>query len=149
MRHFSQVHLLAPIVLVLSSLGGTDALRAEEAPPQSGVQIELNALTDQGGACRLSFLAQNVHHDDIEQAVYETVLFDRAGGVMMLTLFDFQDLPTGRPRVRQFDLADLSCEAIGRMLINGASQCRSGGGASEICTQALGLSSRTDVELLG
>ena len=36
----------------------------------------------------------------------------------------------------------------GRVLINGASQCQSGGG-STLCTEGLSLSSRTDVELLG
>ncbi|KUP91962.1 hypothetical protein [Tritonibacter horizontis] len=149
MKYTSQVHLLAPIACVLTFLGGMDAVGAEDTPPPLGVEIELNALADQGGACRLSFLAQNTHDMDIEEAVFETVLFDQSGGVMMLTLFDFQALPTGRPRVRQFDLADVQCAAVGRVLINGASRCRSGGQDSQICTEALGLSSRTKVELLG
>ena len=67
---------------------------------------------------------------------------------MMLTLFDFRDLPSERPRVRQFDLSDVACEDLGRVLINGASQCQSGDG-STLCTEGLLLSSRTDVELLG
>ncbi|TNJ44442.1 hypothetical protein [Phaeobacter sp. B1627] len=149
MRKLSQVHTLACAALVLSSLGGAGVVHAGDTPPQSGVQIELNALSDQGGACRLSFLAQNARNTNIEEAVYETVLFDQTGGVMMLTLFDFRDLPAARPRVRQFDLPGIACADVGRVLINGASRCTSGGNDSLICEDGLVLSSRTDVELLG
>ncbi|OIQ32744.1 MAG: hypothetical protein BM562_03005 [Alphaproteobacteria bacterium MedPE-SWcel] len=149
MKKLSQVQILAGAALVLSSLGGTAVAQAGDTPPQSGVQIELNALADQGGACRLSFLAQNARNTNIEEAVYETVLFDQTGGVMMLTLFDFRDLPAARPRVRQFDLPGIACADVGRVLINGASRCKSGGGDSLICEEGLVLSSRTDVELLG
>jgi len=148
MTYPSQVHALTFAAVVLSSLGGAGAVQAEDTPPPSGVQIELNALQDQGGACRLSFLAQNARTTDIEEAVYETVLFDRSGGVMMLTLFDFRDLPAGRPRVRQFDLPGIACADVARVLINGANSCQAAGD-STICEDALGLSSRTDVELLG
>ncbi|MCG7624177.1 hypothetical protein [Epibacterium sp. Ofav1-8] len=148
MRYRSQVHTLALVAAALSFLGGATVARAEDTPPHSGVQIELNALQDQGGACRLSFLATNARNTDIEEAVYEIVLFDRSGGVMMLTLFDFRDLPAGRPRVRQFDLPETACADVGRVLLNGASRCQSAG-ESTICEEALSLSSRTDVELLG
>lgn len=148
MTNPSQVHAFALAAAVLSSLGGASAAGAEDTPPQSGVQIELNALQDQGSACRLSFLAQNTHATDIEEAVYETVLFDQSGGVMTFTLFDFRDLPAGRPRVRQFDLPDIACADVGRVLINGASSCTADGG-NTLCETGLDLKSRTGVELLG
>lgn len=148
MNHQSQAYKAVLAIAALSSLGGAALAQDTDTPPKSGVQIELNALQDQAGACRLSFVAQNAGTTDIEEAVYETVLFDRAGQVMMLTLFDFRDLPSERPRVRQFDLSDVACEDLGRVLINGASQCQSGGG-STLCTEGLLLSSRIDVELLG
>ena len=120
------------------------AFAQDEAP--GGLSLELNALSDEGGACRMTFLATNATGADIEGAVFETVIFDVEGAVERLTLFDFRDLPVGRPRVRQFDLGGLACADVGRVLINGAQSCE---GADGACADGLRLSSRVDVELLG
>lgn len=113
------------------------------------ISIELNALEPIEGACRISFLVQNGHPTDIEQAVYEAVLFDTEGRVDRLTLFDFGALPSARPRVRQFTLTGLACAGLGRLLVNGAETCTGDGLPAAACTDGLELRSRTDVEVLG
>lgn len=148
MTRYSQVLRVLLATLCLSSLG-----RAADAenytPPVEGIHIELNTLSEGEGACRLSFVATNSLEEDISEAIYETVLFDQGGGVMMLTLFDFRDLPVDRPRVRQFDLPGLACAEVGRILVNGANRCVTGGSDSTVCAQQLFLTTRTDVEVLG
>ncbi|MEM7318096.1 MAG: hypothetical protein AAF408_03640 [Pseudomonadota bacterium] len=116
---------------------------------QKRLSLELNAVQDVNGACRLSFLAQNKTDVTIDQAVFETVIFDTSGGVVSLSLFDFRDLPAQRPRVRQFDVPDLSCAMIGKTLINGASSCLVEGAENPVCIEELLLKSRIEVELLG
>lgn len=111
--------------------------------------LELNTVQHVDGACRLTFLAQNDTGAEIDQAVFETVIFDSSGGVLSLSLFDFRELPAGRARVRQFDLPGMACESVGRVLINGANTCLVGGADSGICQDALSLESRLNVELLG
>lgn len=111
--------------------------------------IELNTLSQQDGACRMMFLVENSLGADLEKAVFETVLFKKDGSVDRLTLFDFQKLPTGRPRVRQFDISGSSCGDISRVLINGVHACQGEGISGEICINALKLTSKTDVEVLG
>lgn len=123
------------------------AQSADDAPPR--LSLELNALQDAGGACRLTFVARNGTGAAIDRAVYEAVIFDQSGGVVRLSLFDFRDLPAARPRVRQFDLPDQSCDGIGRVLINGANACVVGDTESDVCEGALALTSRLDVELIG
>ncbi|WP_093120597.1 hypothetical protein [Salinihabitans flavidus] len=113
------------------------------------VSIELNALEPIEDACRISFLVQNGHDTDIEQAVYEAVLFDTEGRVDRLTLFDFGALPAARPRVRQFLVPGLSCADLGRLLINGVETCTGDGIPADACTDGLELQSRADVEVLG
>ncbi|WP_425045728.1 hypothetical protein [Primorskyibacter sp. S87] len=115
----------------------------------SRLTLELNTVQDVGEACRLTFLAQNDTGTTIDKAVYETVIFDTSGGVISLSLFDFRDLPADRPRVRQFDLAGMSCDTIGQALINGANTCIVDGAESPVCHEALKLGSRITVELLG
>lgn len=119
---------------------------AQEAAP--AVSLELSKAEPAGNACTLSFVAQNAHSADISSAVYETVLFDGQGRVAKLTLLDFQDLPAGRMRVRQFHFADMPCEDISRILINGAATCEGDGLPSGACG-APSLVSREKMEILG
>ena len=74
---------------------------------------------------------------------------DGEGRVDRLTLFDMGALPQDRPRVRQFVVPDLECEALGRLLINGVDSCVGDGLPADACTRGLELRSRADVEVLG
>jgi len=123
------------------------AQSAEEVP--SRLFVELNAIEDIGGSCRLTFLTRNGTGVAIDQAVFETVIFDTAGGVVSLSLFDFRDLPAARTRVRQFDLKGMGCDTVGQALINGANSCIVDGAESGVCHETLSLGSRVAVELLG
>ena len=114
------------------------------------VLVELNRTVVQDGACRLTFMAQNNLDADIEQIVFETVIFTTEGGVERLTLVDLGALPTARPRVREFDMGGLACEDIGRILFNGVDICTGEGLDAETCAAALSPVSRVDgVEVIG
>ncbi|QXT38952.1 hypothetical protein [Gymnodinialimonas ceratoperidinii] len=112
--------------------------------------VELNRVVPLDNACRLTFLAQNNMDRDVASIVFETVLFDTSGGVERLTLFDLGDLPTARPRVREFDMAGLACADLGRILFNGVDACEGEGVDPETCQAALSPVSRVDgVEVIG
>jgi hypothetical protein len=113
------------------------------------LSIELNALQQVEAACQASFLAQNTYETDLNAVVFEAVLFDQEGGVDRLTLLDFGALPSGRTRVRQFLLPDLSCAALGRVLLNGSETCEGEALPGDACTSGLELRSRVDAEMLG
>jgi len=140
-------HIAFAVLLAGAVPAVVSAQSAQDAP--SGLFLELNAVQDVGGACRLTFLARNGTGVAIDQAVFETVIFDKSGGVVSLSLFDFRDLPADRPRVRQFELPEMACDTVGQALINGASSCVVVGVESEVCDEALSLGSRIAVELLG
>lgn len=137
---------LATLLGAVAPLGAL-AQSGESTVPQ--LSIELNAVQDVGDACRLSFLAQNQTGTAIDEAVFETVIFDTSGGVVSLSLFDFRALPADRPRVRQFDLPGMACDSVGQALINGANTCVVAGAESDVCDDALLLGSRVSVELIG
>jgi len=120
-----------------------------QTEPPSGLMLELNAAQDVEGACRLIFLVENGTGTTIDAASYESVIFDASGTFVRLTLFEFRDLPAGRPRVRRFDVRDTTCENLGRVLINGLNSCVVDGSESAICDDTPTLRSRTEVELLG
>lgn len=134
------------ITLITALVWGQTA-SAQEVDIAGRLSVELNAAQTAQGACTLSFLITNGFETGIEQVVFEAVLFDAAGQVDRLTLFDFGALPPARPRVRQFVLPDLPCEAVGRILFNGTTVCT--GPQAGQCEAGLLPSSRTDIEVLG
>ncbi len=144
--------MLYRLIVVAALFTGTfsgAAMAESTSEGSSELFLELNDVQDVGGACRLTFLARNETGSAIDGAVFETVIFDADGGVVSLSLFDFRDLPAGRPRVRQFDLPGMACSEIGQALINGANSCVVDGAESGVCDKALSLGSRISVELLG
>ncbi len=122
---------------------------AQETELDEAVLIELNAVKSNEGSCTLTFLALNGHQSPIDKVIYETVLFDASGQVDRLTLFDFGALPPGRPRVRQFTLQGLACDAVGKVLINGAHTCEAPDLAATACEADLILDTRTKIEVIG
>jgi hypothetical protein len=132
-----------------ASLVSSGMAAAEEPSPRS-LSIELNRTEQQeGGACRLTFVARNGLGSTIDKLVIETVLFSASGDVLLLTLFDFEDLPLGSPRVRQFDLAGTACGALGQVLFNGVETCDGAELDPGACGVALQPSSRVETEVLG
>lgn len=145
----------APSIFLSLGLSVATPVQGETSAPAQNptatavgkIQIELNRTDQIEGACRLTFTAQNGLAVDLSGMVLETVLFDATGGVITLSLFDFQSLPKDKPRVRQFDLAGTQCEGLGQILINGVARCD--GADPATCQGALHLGSRTKQEVLG
>ena len=133
-------HLAALLSLIITQAN------AQDIP--TVLSIELNAQASNAAGCLLTFVISNGHPKEIESAVFETVLFNKAGQVDRLTLFDFGSLPAGRPRVRQFQIDGLACEDLGQALINGASSCKVAGADSPLCS-TLKLSTRSGTALVG
>lgn len=149
MGHLGKKTLILAAFALSGWAGGVCAETATDtAIAASGISIELSAAEDIGAACKLSFVVTNGYPQDIEQVVYETVLFNALGQVARLTLLDFQDLPAGRLRVRQFQFPH-ACADISRVLINGAETCGAQALPDGACSKRLTLLSRTRMELLG
>lgn len=134
---------------ILASLTLASGAVAQDEEQGAGVVIELNTVKPKEGGCRLTFMVTNGHPGPIEKAVYETVLFDRAGQVDRLTLFDFGALPAGRSRVRQFSVDGIACDDLSRILINGAHTCEAPDLEDTACEAGLILKTRVKIELIG
>ena len=143
MSRFRTAILSLPLVIA------APLVAAQETDIKDQISVELNAAETTEDACKLTFMITNGLETPVDKIIYEAVLFDTEGQVDRLTLFDFGTLPAARPRVRQFVVPDLACEALGRVLFNGAETCTGAGLAEGACEDGLLLSSRTAVELLG
>ncbi|MEM5582704.1 hypothetical protein WNZ15_09605 [Roseibium sp. AS2] len=127
----------------LFSLAASSAMAETTAP---GISLELNKAEDTGGGCHLSFVMSNLTGTALPAAAYELVLFDDAGVISQMSVFDFGSLPDGKTVVRQFQLPGLPCTKAGRLLINGPAGCTEPASSGH-CTASLTLSSRTGLDL--
>ncbi len=142
--HFISGVLWRPGVVALCALAMASPVTAQSAT-DARLSLDLNRVDQLDGTCRFTFLAENQLGQDIPAFTVETVVIDAEGVVDRLTLFEFGALPDGVPRVRQFDVPDLACDAVGRILVNGIADC----GGVQNCADGLSLTSRTAIDVLG
>ncbi len=130
-------HLIVPATLL--ALSANPALAVETG--QFG--LELNALQQTETGCRITFLAENRLGSEIGKASFELALFGPEGSIDRLVALDFGVLTAGKSRVVQFELKQLACDDIGRVLVNDITACEGGELTPAACLAALVPSTRT------
>ncbi|KFB09819.1 hypothetical protein [Nitratireductor basaltis] len=139
MRTYASVITAAILSAVASAAPAQDAQTRSTA-----LRIELNAAAPVDNACRLTFVATNGLEQDIGKAAFEFAIFNSDGLVERLSVLDFQDLPSGRTKVRQFDLANIACENVSRILVNDAKSCE--GAEPTACLDQLEATTKAEIE---
>lgn len=110
------------------------------------LHIRLDQANTGAGQCQLVFVLENSTETEFEQLQAEVVLLNRDTRVLRLSLMDFQSLPANGLRVRSFNLPDLDCAEVGRVLFNAMGPCTPL--EPRECTDALRVSSDTGIEVL-
>lgn len=133
-----------PFAALLSlALLCSSAAAQEAAAPKFA--LELNALQPVEAGCRVSFLATNELGGQLDRAAVELALFDAAGSIDRIVTLDFKNLSEGKTKVLQFQLPDLQCDGLGRVLVNDVSACEGAITPPSICLDALETSTRLDI----
>jgi hypothetical protein len=135
--------LVRALLLLLACIGPAAATTSDKPPAR--LDLELNRLEDMDGGCRLTLMFTNGLDAAIEAMSIETVLFDPEGRVIRFLLLKPRPLSPGRTRVQQFDIRDLACPAIARVLLNDVTDCVGEGLDPAICLAAINVTSRDGV----
>lgn len=122
---------------ILAAIGLATSAQAVETTSPPNISLQLNALQQNGGNCRVSFVIYNGLENALERAAYEVALFDRSGAVDQLVTLDFKHLPKGKTKVLQFELPELDCANVQRVLINDSPACQGTNIAPEACLSQL------------
>lgn len=144
------VVLLSAGMIAVSSesvLAQDAAATAPEAPPAATLNVELNALTPSQKGCMMTFVAQNNLAAPINKISFELAFFNDKSAVDRITVLDFRDLPPGKKRVRQFDMPNVKCESVTRILINDTPVCD--GPEKDACMKGLVTRSQISVPFEG
>lgn len=106
------------------------------------IALELNAAKSTANACRMSFLFRNDLAAEIGDLALEVVFFNADGLVERFFVLKSGRLPRGKSRVRQFDMPQITCDGISRILVNDVAACEGEALTPQSCLDALNVTSR-------
>ena len=136
--------------LMICALTLTPALAQQSTAPgpaaaPATLALELNALQASDKGCRVSFLATNGLSAPLDRAAVEVAFFTTDGAIDRIVTLDFKALTPGKTKVLQFELGNLPCDQIGRLLINDITACEGADIAPTACLDGLVTTSRPDI----
>lgn len=109
--------------------------------------LELNKIESVGGGCRTTWVVNNTTGKNLETVKLDFVAFDTDGIVVRRVIADMGPIHSEHTRVKLFDLKEIDCGNVGRVLMNGVRACEGTeeGVAPGLCAGSLQTASRTDV----
>lgn len=140
-RH-SRGLIAATALLVLAA---ADIAPAQEST-QPALTLELNALQPSEKGCRLTFVVTNNLGAPLDKVGFEVALFNQAQVVDRITVLDFKELPRGKTKVRRFDLGELDCTKITRVLVNDSTECAGAGIDPKACIRQLNPTTKSGIQ---
>jgi hypothetical protein len=126
---------------LLSLLAGAP-LAGAAAP---AITVELNKLEPRGGTCQPYLVLENRTEIAFESLKLDLVMFDPEGIVASRLAVETAPLPAGKTSLKVFEIAGMACDAIARILLNGLTSCRDGGGERDDCLALITTSARGKV----
>lgn len=139
---------VAGAFLFLQAGAASGAAQSAEKPDVGMVSVELNRLEPQQGACQAYLVIGNDTAIGFESLALDLVMFDPQGVVSRRLAVELAPLPAGKTSVRVFSLAETSCEAIGRVLLNAIVSCRDASGERKDCLDLVDTSSRAPASFI-
>lgn len=134
---------IAPLYIILAVSTAVTAQAAD-----SGVSVELNKLEPQDGACRAYFVLENRSPIAFSTLKLDLVMFDTDGIVTKRLAAELGPLPLEKTSLKVFDMEDLPCTGLGRLLLNDVTACEDGSGPRADCLALLSASTRAPVPFI-
>jgi hypothetical protein len=121
------------------------AEQTAEAAADGAIALELNKLLPAEDACHAYLVVDNQTPGLLKELRLDVYLFDKGGVILHGVALQFSDVGPGRTRVVPFELPDLSCADIDRVLLNKVLACTDASGAAVAgCADRLVLTSRAE-----
>ena len=125
------------------ALAATMAMAPPAGAQARTVGVELNRLEQVDGSCRGYFVFRNGFAEPVETLDLDVFLFDAEGVIRQRVALASGRLEPGKTHVRIFELPDIACDDIGRVLLSDVMECGLSGGDG--CGPAVEVSSRAGV----
>lgn len=87
------------------------------------IGVELNKLEPHGNSCRIYMVFANKTDGQINSFKTDLIFFDTDGVIARRIVVEGAPLSAGKTKVKLFDLTELACETISRVLLNDIAAC--------------------------
>ncbi|MGI3210867.1 hypothetical protein ACROSR_07080 [Roseovarius tibetensis] len=135
-------------VATIVALSG-DASGAQDADTGPTLAVELNKLEQTGAACRSYMVLSNRTETPLDTLSLDLVVFDTDGVIERRLAVALGPLDAGRTQVKAFDMAELDCDIVGRVLLNEVLTCSPDRvDPTTTCDAALQVSGRGNVDFI-
>jgi hypothetical protein len=111
------------------SLPAAVATAQNAAKTASKISVELNKLETVPNACRGYFVIGNGTADGLKELRLDVFLFDKAGVILRRVGLNFTGIRPERSKVVLFDIPEVACGEIGRLIVNDVLACTGSAGA--------------------
>lgn len=132
--------------LAFSLLATVAPLARGGAAADGAISVELNKVEQAGDDCRVYLVMNNALAATLSAIKLDLVLFDTDGIIAHRFALNVAPLAAGKTSVKSFDVPDMSCETLGRVLLNDAIDCRGASGPITQCVGEVVVSSLGEVE---
>ncbi|MEG6509847.1 Tat pathway signal protein [Methyloligella sp. 2.7D] len=116
-----------------------------DAASDLDLTVELNKLEPQQNACRTYVLFQNKGESAFSSLKFDIVAFDKDGIVAKRLAVEAAPLSAAKTQLKVFDIAEISCDKLGKLLLNDITACKDQNGDIEDCVSKITLTSKSDV----
>lgn len=140
---------LKSVLVCFAAFGWATAagnLSASAQTAETGIALELNVLQSTDAGCRVGFLLENKHSSDVEKLEIEAVIFNAEDLIDRLLILEFGTVAASASKVRLFQLPDLQCDQVSRVLLNEVIACDGAALDASTCERSMELSNRTAIK---
>lgn len=136
------------LCLLLLAAGLAASAGAASAADEKPIRLELNKLEARDGACRTHFVIHNPGERTFSSFKVDLVFFDKQEIVAQRISLDLAPLRPRKTNVLLFDIPDIDCKALSKILVNDVTKCRDGTGDRSDCVALVEPRSRASVRLI-
>lgn len=134
--------LIGPI---LASLLTPALAQGQTAALDAALTVELNKLEEAENACRAYLVFENKSERTFSSFKLDLVMFGADGVITKRLAVEGAPLPAGKTSVKLFEIGDLSCASIGRILLNDVISCQDNQGDHDDCVERVSTATRSSV----
>lgn len=135
--------LTSGVVAAVLAMGLTAGMASGAvAQDKPAISIELNKLEPLEGSCRAYFVVRPAGATEYKEFKMELLVFDTAGVIQKWLAIDAAPLRAGKTSVKLFDVAGVTCDKIGSVLLNDVTACADASGDIAGCVERVTPSSK-------
>ena len=128
----------ASVVLLFALAASPNFAQAQS----NALHIELNRLEEHDAGCRVHLVLENTSPRAYASYQLDLVVFAADGVIARRLALETAPLRANKTTVKEFELTDLTCQGVGRILLNDVTSCSSDAGNRDDCVTTTRVSSR-------